>query len=126
MTKQQAKQLKALDWVWAYKFASPTSRGDIVELDVSRCYVLTKPDVSTGIITLGRITTVCSIQVPIRNIFHTKEEAQKAMLEEVKSRIEVLKEDNEKLLYGIKDRLAWNQCMLSQLGGIMAILTRSM
>lgn len=126
MTPEQAAKLKPRDWVWAYKFAIPTTMGNIVELTPIRCYVLTEPDVSKGLITLGRITTVCPVRVPIRNVFHTKKEAQEAMLKDVEDKIAFYKEENEKLLYGIKDRLTLNQCRLSQLGGIKAELERSM
>ena len=126
MTRQQAKQLKDKDWVWTYKIGMYKLCGDPEMFTPIRCYVLTGPDLSSGLIRLMRTTTYGAILTSIDQVFLTKEEAQQAMLKELEEAIQYYEHENEVLMDQIRDDLCFNNNRLSELRGLKAELDWSM
>ena len=126
MTKQQAKKLKENDWVWAYKIGVHKDCFDSEEFTPIHCYVFVKPELSSGLIRLGRITTAVPFLTSIDKIFLTREEAQKAMLEDLNKAIEEYEDANKLLMQEIKDDLLYNNHQISRLYSLKNILEWSM
>ena len=126
MTKQQAKQLKKNDWVWAYKIGIHGDCFDPTEFTPIHCYVLCGHDRSSGLIKLGRITTQVPVLTTIDKIFLTREEAQKSMLDDLNKAIEEYEHANKLLMRDIEDDLRYNNNQISRLSSLKTMLEWSM
>ena len=126
MTKQQAKQLKAKDWVWAYKIGVHGDCFDPTEFTPIHCYVLCGPAKGSGLIKLGRITTKIPVLTSVDKIFLTREEAQEAMLKDINEAIAEYEHANELLMRDIEDDLHYNNSQISRLNSLKTMLEHSM
>lgn len=126
MTKQQAKKLKENDWVWAYKIGVHGDCFDSEEFTPIHCYVFVGPDLTSGLIRLGRVTTAVPFLTSIDKIFLTREEAQKAMLKDLNDAIAEYEHANELLMLEIEDDLRYNNNHISRLNSLKTMLEWSM